>query len=407
MAAPSDSITGLEGMPWRGAMAGLCATLIGIGLARFAYAPLIPALVDGGWLSPPAAAYLGAANLAGYLAGAVTANRLAEWVPAPRVLRWAMAAAALSFAACAFNWGIAWFTVWRFAAGVAGALLMVLAAPTLLSHVPGRYRGRVVGIVFTGIGAGVVLSGTLVPLLAESGPGPAWLGLAALAAALTAVGWRGWPAAEPAAAGRGRRAPGTGLSITAVTLPVALLLLAYAGDAIGFVPHTVFFVDFVARGLERGLAVGGAYWVAFGVGALTGPILAGLAADRVGFGRSLTVALAVKAAAVAVPVVSADPLLLGVSAVLVGALTPAMVSLASGRVADLVGLAAHRQVWGWMTSAFAVAQATAAYAMSAAFDLSGSYLILFAAAALALAGAAAAAALSMRSAAARQGEAKR
>ena len=43
----------------------------GIGLARFAYTPLLPALVDGNWFSTSQAAYLGAANLAGYLAGAV------------------------------------------------------------------------------------------------------------------------------------------------------------------------------------------------------------------------------------------------------------------------------------------------------------------------------------------------
>jgi len=55
----------------RAALAGLCATLVGIGLARFAYAPLLPALIQGGWFTPAEAAYLGAANLLGYLAGAV------------------------------------------------------------------------------------------------------------------------------------------------------------------------------------------------------------------------------------------------------------------------------------------------------------------------------------------------
>ena len=56
--------------PWRAVLAGLCATLVGIGLARFAYTPLIPALIAEDWFSPSQAAYLGAANLAGYLAGA-------------------------------------------------------------------------------------------------------------------------------------------------------------------------------------------------------------------------------------------------------------------------------------------------------------------------------------------------
>ncbi len=65
---------------WWAALAGLCASLVGIGLGRFAYTPLIPALVAAGWFTPSQAVYLGAANLAGYLVGALAARRLtARW----------------------------------------------------------------------------------------------------------------------------------------------------------------------------------------------------------------------------------------------------------------------------------------------------------------------------------------
>jgi Uncharacterised MFS-type transporter YbfB len=36
---------------WRATFAGLCATLVGIGLARFAYTPLIPALIAANWFT--------------------------------------------------------------------------------------------------------------------------------------------------------------------------------------------------------------------------------------------------------------------------------------------------------------------------------------------------------------------
>ncbi len=52
---------------WRGVLSAFCASLIGIGLARFAYSPLLPALIGAHWFEPATAAYLGAANLAGYL----------------------------------------------------------------------------------------------------------------------------------------------------------------------------------------------------------------------------------------------------------------------------------------------------------------------------------------------------
>src|SRR5688500_8418006 len=85
---------------WRPALAGLCATLVGIGLARFAYTPLIPALIAAGWFTPAQAAYLGAANLAGYLAGALLARRIAAGIAPAGALRAMMALATLAFFAC-------------------------------------------------------------------------------------------------------------------------------------------------------------------------------------------------------------------------------------------------------------------------------------------------------------------
>ncbi|HET6518601.1 MAG TPA: YbfB/YjiJ family MFS transporter, partial [Geminicoccaceae bacterium] len=164
-----------------------------------------------------------------------------------------------------------------------------------------------------------------------------------------------------------------------------LLLVAYACDAIGFVPHTVFWVDYVARGLGHGLAAGGASWIVFGMAALGGSFAAGLIADRLGFGPSLVLALCLKAAAVGLPLAWSGPLALALSAATVGALTPATVTLASGRAAELVGPEHHRQVWGWLTSAFAVAQAAAAYGMSFLFAETDAYGPLFAIACGALA----------------------
>jgi len=380
---PSDRAPRAEApawTPWRAALSGLCAMLVGIGLARFAYAPIIPALVEGGWFSAGQAAYLGAINLAGYLLGAVIATRLERRWSALSVLRAAMVAAAVALAACALPFGFAWVGAWRLVAGVAGAVLMVLAAPTVLARTPVGRRGRVAGIVFTGIALGIMLSGVLVPWLAERGVVATWLGLAGLAAALTALGWRGWPAAAARAPERGAPRPGR----LGGGAALAMLAGAYGLDAVGYVPHTVFVVDFVSRGLERGLAVGGAYWAVLGLGAAGGPMIAGWAAERWGFGRVFAAALAVKAAAVATPLVATGPVPLGLSCAIVGALAPAAVSLASGRVLDVFGPERQKRMWGVMTASFAICQAAAGFGMSALFDATGSYLPLFAVGAVAL-----------------------
>ncbi len=154
---------------WRATLSAFCTSLVGIGLARFAYTPLLPAIIEAHWFAASDAAYLGAANLAGYLAGALIARPLAARMPVANALRLMMVLATAAFFACAFPLSFLWFFAWRFVAGLSGGVLMVLAATTVLPHVPAGRRGLTGGIIFMGIGIGVAASGTLVPLLLRQG----------------------------------------------------------------------------------------------------------------------------------------------------------------------------------------------------------------------------------------------
>jgi len=350
---------------WRATLAGLCASLIGIGLARFAYTPLIPALIAEGWFRPAEAAYLGAANLAGYVAGALLARRIAVQFGTVATLRAMMALAAASFFAAAFPSSFAWFFLWRFASGVAGGALMVLAAPAVLPHVPASRRGLVGGAIFTGVGLGIALSGSLVPLLLHQGLVTTWLGLGALALLLTALGWSGWPdqpaPAKPTGPVPARRRWSSPALIA--------LLIGYGLNAAGLVPHMVFLVDFVARGLGQGIAAGSACWILFGLGAIAGPILAGRLADRIGFAAALAAAFVVQAALVGLLAIADGPIALGLSSLVVGACVPGIVPLVLGRVHELLAHdpQARSAAWSAATTAFALGQAAAAYALSYLF----------------------------------------
>jgi predicted MFS family arabinose efflux permease len=360
---------------WRATLAGLSASLVGIGLARFAYTPLLPVLITAGWFPASQAAYLGAANLAGYLGGALCARPLARWGGAPRALRGMMALVTVAFFACALPLSFSWFFLWRFASGVAGGTLMVLAAPTVLPHVPPARRGLAGGAIFTGVGLGIMASGTVVPLLLQAGLVVTWCGLGVLSMLLTGLAWSSWPPDENATAtptAAARRAPATGT--------LRALYVEYALNATGLVPHMVFLVDFVARGLGQGIHAGAQYWVLFGVGAVAGPVLAGLLADRVGFGPALRLALVAQAAAVAVPVVTAAPVGLALSSLLIGAAVPGIVPLVLGRVHELVpgDPEGQRAAWSVTTMAFALGQAAGAYGLSFLFARGGRYPTLFA-----------------------------
>ncbi|WP_051244185.1 YbfB/YjiJ family MFS transporter [Thalassobaculum salexigens] len=363
-----------ERMPWRAVAAGCAAMLVGIGLARFAYTPLIPAVVDAGWFAPAAALYLGAANLLGYLAGAMAGNRLSGRFGAVPVLRWSMAASAVSLLVCAEPLGFLWVFVWRLVAGIAGGALMVVAAPTALARVPQGRRGLAGGLIFTGVGLGIAVSGTLVPMLLQVGLAQTWLALGGLCAVLTVLVWRWWPqSGAPRRVGGARVATGGA---------VIALLAVYGLIAAGLVPHMVLLVDFVVRGLERSFALGAAVWIALGIGAVCGPTLAGRLADRIGFAAGLRLYLVVVGLAVVALAVGAGEIGLFVSAVVGGASIPGVVPLVLGRVHDLVeDPSARLGTWGRATMAFAVGQAAGAYGFSALYDRVGSYPLIFALAA--------------------------
>ena len=355
------------------AVAGFSAVLVGNGLGRFAYTPLLPALISEHWFSPSAAAYLGAANLAGYLAGAVLGHPVTRYVRPAWLLRGMMFLTAASLVACADrDFGFGWFFLWRFISGYTGGVLMVVGAPLVLSATPPQRRGLVGGLMFTGVGLGIASSGIIVPqLLAWGGLERAWIGLGAVSLVLTLIAWNGWPRqqTELSAGGPVRGALG---------LPISVLLVEYGLNAVGLVPHMLFLVDFVARGLGRGLDAGASDWIVFGIAAVFGPLLVGQLADRIGFGAALRLAFCAQAAAVALPVVTSAPGWIFVSSAVAGAFVPGVSTLVLGRIHEqMQGRPDQGRVWGYATTAWAVAQAIGAYGYSYLFGRTDNYPLLF------------------------------
>jgi predicted MFS family arabinose efflux permease len=368
--------------PLRATFAALSANLVGIGLARFGYTPLIPALIAAGWFAPSAAVYLGAANLAGYLAGALGARAMAARTGAPALLHGSMLLTAASLFACALPFGFAWYFVWRFLSGGTGGVLMALAAPSVMPGIPEARRGLAGGAIFTGVGLGIAASGTLVPFLMQWGLVETWLGLGIVSLVLTAITWNGWPAdidvpePQPASPATPRAAPA-----------LRALYLEYALNAVGLVPHMVFLVDFIARDLGQGLHEAARYWVIFGVGALVGPLAGGHLGDRIGFRTALRLAFVAQALCVALPLVTVSGIGLAVSSFVVGAFVPGIVAITIGRTRELIpgDPAGQATAWSFCTTAFALGQAIAGYGFSFIFAHSeNAYPILFLLAAAAL-----------------------
>jgi predicted MFS family arabinose efflux permease len=336
------------------ALSGTAATCTGIGLARFAYVPLFPAMVAAGWVDGAEAGLLGALNLTGYLIGVGGVRALARRVSVPRALDMGMAMAVFAFAACAWHGGLAWLGFWRCLAGISGGMLMGLAGPSVQAVTAPEGRGRAGGMVLFGVGGGITLGALLVPVLLKGGVAAAWLGLAGVALVLWLAVRRFWPvppAAETAPLGR---AP-----------PALGIIIAYGLSGAGLVPPMLYLSDLAARGRGLGVELGAGMWVLFGLGCINGALLGGRAVDRWGGRLAILLWMVIQSIALALALPRTVWMLvpLGlVSGFAALGITTVALAAARERAGALAGV-----IWVRVTASFAVAQALAGFALAALF----------------------------------------
>lgn len=384
VAAMSNPILRLDRTAWFATCAGLSGSLVGIGLARFAYTPLIPSLIGAHWFTAADTVTLGAANFAGYLAGALLGRSIAKVLGNRAALRLSMLFATAAFFACAWPLSISWFFVWRFISGLTGGAIMVLVATTILPHIPLARRGFVSGMIFLGIGVGIAASGTLVPALIQYGLRATWIGLGLISLALTALSWFGWPAVNPPLPESAPPSPKNQRH----KLSLWLLYIQYSANALGVVPVMILLVDYIARGLGRGASAGAEYWVLYGLAATVGPILSGIMGDVTGFRRAYRRALALQAVSAAALAISAHWLVIAAATIVFGLFTPGMVTLALGRIQEILPHShdGQRAAWSNATTGFALFQMLGGYAYAWLFaQTDGDYALIFLIAAGALA----------------------
>ena len=73
---------------WYFSIAGLCSLFIGLGLCRFTYTPMVPALIHQEWVTQVGASYLGTINFFGYFLGAFLGQQANKYFEIPVIIKW-------------------------------------------------------------------------------------------------------------------------------------------------------------------------------------------------------------------------------------------------------------------------------------------------------------------------------
>jgi predicted MFS family arabinose efflux permease len=331
---------------FRAAVGLAMAPLVAVGLARFSYALLLPAMrADLGWSYAEAGA-LNTANAAGYLAGAIVAAGIAARVGARRVFVAGLFVTALALIASAGADALVWHMVWRALAGAAGAIAFVAGAGLAVSLGQG---GFAIATYFGGGGAGVLVSSLIVPPTLAGGWRFGWLAMGA--AALAAVAFALWavPANEAASAGPATRAHNPR------PVPLAPTYLAYLCFGAGYIGYMTFIIALLRAG-HVAPVLASAFWAVLGLASVTSCYGWGAVFTRLSPAGAMVAAMLVVAVGAALPLVSFAPVALFASAVLFGGAVMAMPGAVT--VSAQAVLPAHQwtEAVGRLTALFGVGQ---------------------------------------------------
>ncbi len=241
------------------ACAGLAALAVAMGIGRFAFTPLLPMMQQDAGLSVAAGGWLASANYLGYLVGALWAGAMR--VNAASAIRAALLTIGVATLAMALDAGFAAWALLRFIAGVGSAWVMIHTSALVLERLAPLGRPILAGVLYAGVGAGIVAAGSLCVFLMalDAGSSTAWLVLGIASLAITVSLWSSFESSD-----KEKTRPGVPQRWS---WEQARLVLAYGAYGFGYIiPAT--FLPVMAREVVSDPAVFGWAWPVYGAAAV-------------------------------------------------------------------------------------------------------------------------------------------
>ena len=368
---------------WAGPARLALGTASALGLARFAYGPILPAMrAELGWNLAQAGA-LTTANALGYLLGALIATSVARRLNVTATFRLGMALTAVTLAATAATGSYPVLLLTRAAAGLTGALVFITGG-VIASHIAASTRSAApLTIYYCGAGLGIAFSGALIPPLLSHHPGRwplAWTGLAVAAALATILSWTAARAGGDAAATATR----TGLAAIVRPWQPAAAYLLFAAGYIAYITFLSVYLTAHHAGVAQVILT----WTLLGLAAVAAPAIWSRSLSTWPGVRPLTTLLAVLSAAAATALIPAPPIAATASAIGYGATFLVVPAAITALIRSATPASQWTSTLAAFTVIFAVGQTAGPYLAGALADHYGAGATLVWAATLCAAGAA-------------------
>ena len=343
-----------------------------LGLGRFAYSVVLPAMQEGLGMDNAQAGALATANLVGYLAFCVVGGALATRLGPRLVVTAGLGLAGVSMVMTGLADSFAGAAVWRCLAGVGSGASNVPVMGLLVAWFAPRRRGLASGVAVAGSSLGLIVVGPLVPrILSAHGPQGwriCWFIFGGLTLLLTLaavlllrnrpseigqvpVGARPDEAPAPARAGALRWAD-------VYTRPIVWLVgLVYVAFGFSYIIYLTFFSKCLIAEGGYTQAEAGRLFMVMGWSSLFCGLIWGTVSDAIGRKGALAIVYAIHAVAFALFPLWPTPVGFTVSAVLFGLSAWSIASIMAATCGDLLGSRLAPAALGFVTLFFGIGQA--------------------------------------------------
>ncbi len=276
----------------RAALACMATLAAALGIGRFAFTPLLPLMLHGGGLDLQHGGWLASLNYAGYFVGAVGCAAL-RFAPA-RIVRAGLAATALLTLVMGLTHAFWIWAIVRFLGGAVSAATFVFASQWGLRWLAQLGAHEWGGVIFTGPGVGIALTGLAVSAAGALGGVDArvgWLGFGLVCVLIAVCVWpvfgdetrEAGEAATSAAASGSPASTASAASAQAATssdsgstsnrADAFWLVLLYGVPGFGYI-ITATFLPVIARHALPGSMWPDLFWPMFGVALIVGALSA-------------------------------------------------------------------------------------------------------------------------------------
>ncbi|WP_428624480.1 YbfB/YjiJ family MFS transporter [Sedimenticola sp.] len=172
--------------------AGIMSLILTLGIARFSYTPLLPIMQAQTYLGDASGGWLATFNYIGYMCGALIAASISDLKLKDTLYRIGLVLALVTTAGMAFGESLWLWGIMRFFAGLSSAAGLLIGSGLILNWLIRHNHRMELGLHFSGVGLGIVLSAIAVDLMATYlSWDQQWLALTGIGLLLFLPAW-GW-----------------------------------------------------------------------------------------------------------------------------------------------------------------------------------------------------------------------